>query len=239
MTALPGWLARYFGTDIALAPEQRLRLDAWRALPPADLAMPLDSSRCVVVDVEASGLNLLEDRLISIGAVAVDAGRIALGDSFSVVLQQEKASGRDNILLHGIGGSAQIEGVPPAEALLGFLAFLGKDPLVAFHAAFDDTMIRRAIKRYLGFRFKHPWLDLAYVMPGLNQPLARRLHSLDDWSNRSGIRNDDRHNALADALATAQLYLVAVAQANRKNMKDYRSMQSLEKMQHWISSSHT
>lgn len=239
MTGLPGCLARYFGPRIVLTPEQKLRLDAWRALPPAELTGPLDSSRCVVVDVEASGLNLLEDRLISIGAVAVDTGRIALGDSFSVVLQQEKASGRDNILLHGIGGSAQIEGVPPAEALLGFLAFLGKDPLVAFHAVFDDTMIRRAIKRYLGFRFKHPWLDLAYAMPGLNPPLAQRLRSLDDWSNHFGIRNDDRHNALADAISTAQLYLVAVAQANRKNIKTYHGMQGLEKMQHWLNSSRT
>lgn len=237
MTGLPAWLARWFGSRIELSPEQRQRLDAWRALPQADLAKPLAGSRCIVVDVETSGLNLREDTLISIGAVAVANGRIALGDSFSVVLQQEKVSQRDNILLHGIGGNAQAEGVPPAEALLGFLAFLGKDPLVAFHAAFDNTMIRRAIQRYIGFHFKHPWLDLAYVMPGLNPLLARRLRSLDDWATHFGIPNDARHNALADALSTAQLYLVATTQASQKNIKTYSAMQHLEKMQHWAGGS--
>lgn len=233
MTGLPAWLARWFGSRIELSPEQKQRLDAWRALPQADSAKPQDSSRCVVVDVETSGLDLQEDTLISIGAVAVTNGRIVLGDSFSVVLQQEKVSQRDNILLHGIGGNAQVEGVPPAEALLGFLAFLGKDPLVAFHAAFDNTMIRNAIQRYLGFHFKHPWLDLAYVMPGLNSPLGKRLRSLDDWTTHFGIPNNARHNALADALSTAQLYLVAISQASQKNIKTYSGMQHLEKMQHW------
>jgi DNA polymerase III, epsilon subunit and related 3''-5'' exonucleases len=46
------------------------------------LDAPFSGTRCVVVDVETSGLNLMKDRLISIGAVAVVNGQIALGDSF-------------------------------------------------------------------------------------------------------------------------------------------------------------
>lgn len=236
MTSLLGWMAQHFGRRPELSTEQRQRLDVWRDLPQTGLDKPLSASRCVVVDVESSGLDLREDRLISIGAVAVVNGRIALGDSYSVILQQEKASGRENILLHGIGGSAQTEGVQPAEGLLDFLAYLGKDPLVAFHAAFDSTMIKRAIKQHLGFNFKHPWLDLAYVMPGLEPQLGQRLHTLDDWANHFGIQNDDRHNALADALATAQLQLIAVLLANKKNMATYSGLRYLEKMQRWVSS---
>jgi DNA polymerase-3 subunit epsilon len=189
--------------------------------------------RCVVVDVEASGLDLLEDRLISIGAVAVCGGRIVLGDSYSAVLQQETASGRDNILLHGIGGSAQTGGVPPDEALLGFLAFLGKNPLVAFHAAFDEAMIKRAIKRYLGFTFRHPWLDLAYVMPALHRELARGNKSLDDWTTLFHIHIAARHDALADALATAQLLQVAMARAGAAAGATFRDLRNLEKAQRW------
>jgi DNA polymerase-3 subunit epsilon len=219
----------FFKTAPALGTAERARLEAWRRLPkPA-----LPSSRCVVVDVETTGLNLSRDNLIAIGAVAVDGGRAGLGDSFEIVLLQQASSHRDNILIHGIGGTAQTEGVPPAEALLRFLEFIGKDPLIAFHVAFDKTMIRRAIKHHLGFSFKHPWLDLAYVMPGLNQQFAHRLRALDDWASHFGIRNYARHNALADALSTAQLYLVAQGQARHRNIETYKGLQDLEKVQRW------
>ena len=61
----------------------------------------------MVLDVETTGLNLVSDTLISIGAVAVVNGRIALGDSFSVILQQRTSSRKENILVHGISGSEQ------------------------------------------------------------------------------------------------------------------------------------
>ena len=98
-------------------------------------------------------------------------------------------------------------------------------------------MIRRAIKLYLGFDFKHPWLDLAYVMPGLDPQLGQRLHSLDEWASHFGIQNNDRHNALADALSTAQLYLAAILIARKKNMTTYNELRNLEKMQRWAGNS--
>lgn len=226
------WWRSWFGP--ALLPEQSRRLEAWKALPAPSLAAPVLASRYVVVDVETTGLDLGKDRLISIGAVAVVEGKVALGDSFYVVLQQQSASDKGNILLHGIGTAAQLEGEPPAEALLAFLEYLGKSPLVAFHVAFDETMIRRALREHLGLNLKHPWLDLAYVMPGLNPPLARRCRALDDWIGRFGIRIEARHNALADALATAQLFQVAYVQAARQDVVDMAGLRGVEQAQRWV-----
>lgn len=231
-----GWLGSWFGSKLQLRPHQESRLGAWRAIPAALHSAGVAHSRLVVVDVETSGLSLQDDKLISIGAVAMVNGKVALGDSFYVVLQQQAASEKGNILLHGIGTSEQLEGVPPADALLDFLEYLGKAPLVAFHVTFDETMIRRAMREYLGFSFKHPWLDLAYVMPSLNPTLARKLHALDDWIGHFGIRIDVRHNALADALATAQLFQVALAQAGGKKIADFSGLRDLEKAQRWVNS---
>lgn len=229
------WLTRWFRRKRQLNPEQLRRLAAWQELPPTELKVPVAEARCVVVDVETTGLNLMHDRLISIGAVAVVNGKIVLRDSFYVVLQQRAASNRDNILLHGIGTSAQLEGAAPVEAMLAFLDYAGKSPLVAFHVTFDETMIKRALRDYLGLTFKHPWLDLAYVMPGLHPPLARKYRALDDWIGHFNIRIDVRHNALADALATAQLFQVAHAHAAEKNISNFAELQELEKLQRWVS----
>jgi DNA polymerase III subunit epsilon len=229
-----GLLDRFLGRRVVLDPDAARRLHDWRARPDTRLDDPFDASRYVVVDVETTGLDLVRDRLIAIGACAVENGQVVLADSFEIVLRQERVSGKDNILIHGIGGEAQREGLEPVEALLSFLDYLGKSPLVAFHVTFDQTMIKKALKAYLGFEFKHPWLDLAYVMPGLLPEYARRYRALDDWSGHFQISNFARHSALADALATAQLFLCALPLAESKHSANYNQLQHLEKAQRWV-----
>ncbi len=225
------WLTRLFGKKPQLSAEQAQRLAAWRDLPAADLGAAGDASRYVVVDVETSGLNMRTDRLIAIGAVAVDAGAIRLADSMEVVLQQSRISNRENILIHGISGTAQAEGVPPVEALLSFLEFLGKSPLVAFHVAFDKTMIDRALKTWLGLNFNHAWADLAYVCPALYPELARSHRSLDNWMQRFEISNFARHSALADAVSTAELLLALREKLQAKRILNFKALRDLEKAQ--------
>jgi DNA polymerase-3 subunit epsilon len=223
-----GWLTRLFGSAPDLTPEQRLRLEAWRRLPEADPKAAFEHSRYVVVDVETSGLDLVKDRLIAIGAVAVVDGRIALNDSLDIVLQQEEPSSKENILIHGIGHDAQRAGVPPAEALLVFLEYLGKSPLVAFHVAFDRTMIGRALDAHLGLGCRRRWVDLAYVAPALYPDQARRCRALDDWTGHFGIGNYARHSALADALATAELLLALRPRLKARKAETFRGMEHLE-----------
>jgi len=76
----------------------------------------LDDFRWVVLDVESSGLNVTSDRLLAIAAIAVHVEsktlRIALGDSFEVLLRNDvQVADKSNILLHGIGVGAQRQGV--------------------------------------------------------------------------------------------------------------------------------
>lgn len=227
------WLDKLLGRAPTLTPQQQQRLQAWRALPSVSLKTPWEESRYVVVDVETSGLNLIKDRLIAIGAVAVVAGKLSLEESFEVVLQQNTASSKANILIHGISGSVQTNGKAPVDALLDFLEFLGKSPLVAFHVTFDQTMLCRSIRQFLGYELKHEWLDLAYLAPGLHP--GKRFHSLDDWQGFFNIRNSARHNALADAVSTAQLLLILANVAAQQNIPHYAGLQSVEKNQRWVS----
>ncbi len=227
-------LTRLFDNKSELSLQQRKRLAAWRRLPPATVSTPINKMRCVVMDVESSGLDLKKDRLISIGAIALVNGQLALGDYFYAVLQQPTASDKENILLHGISGSDQMEGVPAIDALLDFLEFLGRDPLVAFHVAFDKHMITQAIDQYLNFKFKRQWLDLAYIMPALNPDLAENCRSLDEWSNCFNLENETRHNALADAIVTAELLQVALHQGSKRSIAHYSKFLSLEKSLRWL-----
>jgi len=218
------WREKLFGRAVRLAPPQAARLERWQALPEPDLRAAPSAARFVVVDVETTGLDLRRDRLIAVGAVTVEAARIDLGRSFYRVLRQTEASSRENILVHGIGGAVQRAGAEPAEALLAFLEFAGKAPLVGFHAALDDALLRRAMREFLGEPWRRHWIDLAQLAPELVPGEARARRDLDAWLERFGIEAFSRHDAAADALATAQLLLALFPRAAGRRMATVAAM---------------
>lgn len=217
-----------------LAPERAARLEVYQTLASCDTQAALAAQRFVVVDVESTGLDVFSDRLIAIGAVEVAGGRLHLGQGFEVVLRQAAPSTVDNILVHGIGGTEQTTGIDPVEALLAFLGYLGNAPLVAYHADFDRTLIERATREFLGITLDNPWIDLAQIAPALYPEHAPNRHALDDWTALFGIENPNRHNAVADACATAQLLLVLLARAQAQGHARVEALLQLEKDQRWL-----
>jgi DNA polymerase-3 subunit epsilon len=196
------------------------------------LARPAASGRWVVVDVETSGLNVMRDSLISIGALAVNDAAVDLADSFEVVLRQEAPSARANVEVHGIGHGEQLEGEDPAQALGRFLAFVGDDPLVAYHAPFDAMVLKRAIRARLGRRFDARWLDLADVAP-LAWP-GRVKGGLDLWLQAFDIPMAYRHRAIVDCLGTAQLFLAVLHEAPRLGAASARGLLALSHGDRWL-----
>ncbi len=232
-----GWLKTLFGgaaNRVSLAPAEQEMIENWRRLPAADLSVMHEEQRYVVVDVETSGLNMKKDRLISIGAVALVAGRLDFNDAFQVVLRQEQVSTHANILIHGISGSAQSAGVDPVEGLLAFLQYVGKSPLVAYHAFFDQSMIGKATREYLGMELAQPWIDLAWVLPDFFSFRGDANVALDDWLHHFGIESILRHNAVSDAYATAKLLQVAIAGGQQKGATSPVAFIRIEKARRWM-----
>jgi DNA polymerase III subunit epsilon len=197
-----------------------------------------DARRWVVVDVETTGLDMRHDELLAIAAVAVrfdddNKPHLDLHDTFEAVLHHDSAStDKDNILVHGIGVGAQRAGAPPREVLVDFERWLCSAPLIAWHAAFDRTMIGRAVQRHLQHALPNAWLDLAPVAKALHADIG--LDALDDWLAHFGIVCVARHNAAADALATAELLLRLWPRVRAKHCADWSSLAALEKHQRWL-----
>lgn len=198
-----------------------------------DDALPLRALRWVVVDCESSGLNPERDRLLSIGAVAVREGRAAHADAFGAVLRQAQASAVPNILVHGIGAEAQLGGRDPAAALAEFARYVAGAPLVAFHAAFDQALLGRAMAAS-ETGWKPRWLDLAQLAPALYPQRAKSCTSLDDWLAAFAIGHPARHDAVADAYATAQLLLVLLAEAERQGLSAARELFAVARARRWL-----
>jgi DNA polymerase-3 subunit epsilon len=183
----------------------------WRATRGA--AAAASDTRWVVLDVESTGLDPQSDRLLAIAAISVRliGGRpqVDLADSFDAVLQHDAAQpdpqARENILVHGIGVGTMRAGHVPADVLRGFAAWAGDAPRLGFHVAFDRVLVERCEREHLGAVQPATWIDL--------EPLAAVTHpevkarALDEWLTHFRIPCLQRHQAIADTLATAELLL--------------------------------
>lgn len=204
---------------------------------PSRTAVAAGPTRCLVVDVETTGLDAARDRLLAIAAVAVridwDAGRLSLlpADSFEVVVLQEQASPRENILLHGIGVQRQRADVPAHQALAAFRACAGAAPLLAFHAAFDQAMLGRYARLAPGGRLANPWLDIEHLC-AVTHPRVR-ARSLDDWMAHFGITCAVRHQAAADTWAECEL-LARIWPRVAAECGDWRAVQRLARHHRWL-----
>jgi DNA polymerase-3 subunit epsilon len=198
--------------------------------------------RWVVLDVESSGLDPARDCLLAIAAVAVAVapGRphIACGDSFEVLLGHPAAQAagapvdKANILVHGLGVGAQARGTPPVQALQAFEAWVAGAPCVGFHVDFDRVLIERAFRQHLGRVPGWQWLDLE-PLAALSRPGAPR-RALDDWLADYGIPCAARHQAAADALATAELLLRLWPFLSRERATTFEACRRLAARRRWL-----
>ena len=197
-----------------------------------------DASRWIVVDTETSGLDPENDRLIAIGAVAVDADGVLPGDSFEIVLRGASSGEAANIVVHGIGQEAQRTGVPARDALMAYLDWAAGAPRVGFHTDFDRVVLGRALAAQGLSDDRRTWLDLA-PLAGALVPEAYRYggRSLDDWLAAFGIECPIRHNAAADALATAELLLRLRALAAKQGTRGFAALVKAAKQQKWLGAS--
>ncbi len=185
----------------------------------------LREQRWVVLDLETTGLNLNKDRVLSIGAVVIEDGAIDFSQQFERTLQCRELKLSPSVLIHGLGPSAIAAGSEPAEALLELLEFMGDSPVLAFHAPFDQHMLGRAVKEHLGHKLQQVFVDVADIAPLVCPQAQIREAGLDEWIEWFRLEVFERHNASADALATAELALILFSRARGQQIHSPLNLQ--------------
>jgi DNA polymerase-3 subunit epsilon len=105
--------------------------------------------------------------------------------------------------------------------------------LLGFHAAFDRRLIDRMAAAVLGRVLRNDWLDIADLAPVLHADSKAR--TLDEWLQAFGIACAHRHQAAADALATAELLLRLWPAARAEGAHDFRAFRRLAARRRWLS----
>ena len=172
---------------------------------------PIDRVRFVVLDVETTGLDPRTDRLITIGAVAVQQGEIVLEDSFEALLKV--ARNTSAVTVHGVTRDESARGMDEQDALQAFLDYLRDGVIVGHHIGHDVGTFDAAFERHWGFHMSNRNLDTMDLTlhlekaGGFSGSPPIRHFTLDSLCERFGFIPHGRHTASGDAFITAQVFL--------------------------------
>lgn len=192
------------------------------ALPVSLDNQALSDESIIVYDLETTGLSVQSDSVLSIGAATISKQAIALGNTFHEVLATPSVDlNRESQLIHGLTLGDLAAGSPPRAALLRFLEYGTHRIWAAYHAEFDRVMLRKTIESWLGTDFDPRPIDVAELAPMLFPEKGPVVSPLDHWLDAFGLTAHERHNALDDAMVTAELMLVILDGAYQKGYRTW------------------
>ncbi|WP_028457059.1 3'-5' exonuclease [Chloroflexus sp. Y-396-1] len=205
---------------------------AYQAFPEPDPKLPWREVPYTVIDVETTGLDPRHDALIAIGAVNVENGRVLLKQTWYSLIRPpaDREPSVESIRIHHLTPEELQHAPPPAEVLAELLQRIAGRVLVVHVAQVDVRFINAALRPF-GGRLRRPILDTAR--------LALTLHLSARWSGEQphdmpdpaielralatalGLPVYAQHNALNDAVTTAQLFIAQatiLADQGRNNL---------------------
>ena len=179
--------------------------------PVPDRDTPLADLRLLAVDIETTGLDARTDRVLSIGWVPVDGGRVDLSGAGHLGIGDAGDVGH-SATIHGITDDALAGGAAFEQVLGELLGALRGRVLLAHFARIETGFLGAACGQFWGAGLPVEVVDtfelerraLGGGWDAASDPGALRL-----WAARAryGLPVYRAHEALTDALACAELYL--------------------------------
>lgn len=147
----------------------------------------------VIIDLETTGLDPINDRIIEIGAIRIGEEY----QEYSAIVKQEIDIPEKIKNLTGISEVEIKEGNDEEIAINELLDFIGEDTLVGYNINFDIKFINEALKRQGRSKIKNMTYDvMKYVK---NDKLFLKNYKLETVLNEYQINVAVPHRALKDA----------------------------------------
>lgn len=174
----------------------------------------------MVLDLETTGLRPAVDEIVSVGLVPISAGAVRWGERmYTVVRGADRPAGSAAALgIHQILPGETASGAGACQVVAELARRLEGSILVVHHAGIDVRFLRRAFAS-CGRRWpRPPTVDTVRLLDRFEQRLTRLEpypapvpRGLAEARLRLGLPEHRAHHALADALATAELFLALAA----------------------------
>jgi len=167
------------------------------------------------LDLETGGLDAKRDPILSVGMVPIREGTVRIGEGWRTLVRPDGAEiDPRSVVAHQLLGG-EVRGAPTlVEVLPEVERRMREGVLVVHHQSIDVLFLRRDFAR-----LKRPWpkprvVDTARLLLLAGRPSQPELASDQIERNLAraraqyGLPDYEEHEALVDAIATAELFLV-------------------------------
>jgi CBS domain-containing protein len=168
-------------------------------------ATPLKALDAIAFDTETTGLDPAKDRIVQIGAVAIGRGVVDEGASLERLVNPHVPIPASATAVHSIT-DAMVSGAPSfAGAWREFAGFAAGRILIGHSIGFDLAIMAKEASR-AGLGWEKPRSLCVRLLATAANPLLPD-HSLETLAGWLGVAIGDRHTALADARAAADIFV--------------------------------
>lgn len=198
------------------------------AAEPPDPDMPVSQLPLVSLDLETTGLDPARDQIVSIGLVELRHGRIALDSAWHQLLRIEGALPPESVAIHQITDDHLDRGRPLGEILPRLLQRLRGRVMLVHYRAVEQDFLDAACRRLFGAPFIIPTVDTLRlgqrILMRRNPTIGVNELRLFNLRSRFNLPRYQAHNALMDALATAELFLALMGEISPRNTARLRDI---------------
>ncbi len=166
------------------------------------------------LDFETTGLDAMQDQLLSIGCVTMASGKIMLSTCHHQIIKTSGKLQKQNVAIHQITDSEKDRGAELKSTLDRLLRLMAGRVVLVHFARIERTFLQEACRQIYGMTPPFLFIDtLAIIKRRFDQkdihydPSHLRLGNIREALELPGYF---AHNALKDAIATAELLLAEV-----------------------------
>lgn len=186
------------------------------SVPLPETTTHCDDMEIVSLDLETTGLDAARDRILSLGLVIIKGMSVRLDSAYHQVVKIEQGIPEASAVIHHITDDQSAAGQPIDQVLPELLKVLAGRAMLVHYGKIEQNFLDAACKRLYGGPFIAQTIDtLALAQRSFQlrnhsiQPGDLRLFNLRP---RYNLPQYKAHNALSDALGTAELFLAMASE---------------------------
>lgn len=195
------------------------KLGRYQSKAIAEKKMFAQDCEFVAVDFETTGLDFQNDSIISMGFCPLKDEAIRLSECLHIVIKTDQSLLSENVAIHGLTDDTLEQGVSPKQALDIFMRFTEGKVIIAHYHGIEERFSQKLAIAELGCKLPLRFVDTFSIAEKQarrhNKPFQASGLRLFNLRRQMKLPNYKAHNALEDAISTAELFLAQKAAINQ------------------------
>ena len=183
--------------------------------PPSHTA--LAALPAIALDLETTGMVVAHDRIVQIGAVGMLGSGIRSAPRINTRVNPGIPVPAESTRIHGLTDACVADAPGFAELIEPLLEALAGRVVIGQHIRFDVAVLRHEAAR-AGVPWRDPpVLDVAHLAGALEPGLVDL--GLESLAKRFGVTIEERHDAMGDSLAAAEIFAALVPRLREADVR--------------------